>query len=181
MSESVHLHDKTFGIFIEEKEIVTKVEAIAEQINLEYRNSEPLFLIVLKGAFMFGTELVGKYKGHCHLGFVNIKSYEGMKSTGNVQVSGLDPESVKARDVIVIEDIVDSGRTLHKFMPVLNEMGPKSVKIATLLLKPAAMQFPVPVAYCGFEISDEFVVGFGLDYDGLGRNYRDIYQLAPDS
>ncbi len=180
MPERVHLHDKAFKVFIEEKEILTKIDAIAKQINEDYQHTEPLFLIVLKGAFMFGSELVGRYKGPCHLGFVNIKSYQGMKSTGNVQVSGLDPEIVKDKDVIILEDIVDSGRTLHKFLPILQEMNPISINIATLLSKPDAMQFHVPLTYRCFDIPDDFVIGFGLDYDGLGRNYRDIFQLASD-
>lgn len=181
MPKRVHLHDKAFKVFIEEKEILIKIESIAKQINEDYSHTEPLFLIVLKGAFMFGSELVSRYQGHCHLGFVNIKSYQGMKSTGNVQVSGLDPDIVKGREVIILEDIVDSGRTLYKFLPILNEMQPANVQIATLLYKPDAMKFHVPVNYSCFDIPNDFVIGFGLDYDGLGRNYRDIYQLAADS
>ena len=181
MPETVHLHDKEFEVFLEEKEILAQITSISKQINENFKHNEPVFLIVLKGAFMFGSELVSRYKGQCHLGFVNIRSYEGMQSTGNVQVSGLDPETVKGKPVIVIEDIIDSGRTMNKFLPILKDMDPSSVEIATLLSKPEAMQFHVDVAYSCFEIPDDFVVGFGLDYDGLGRNLRDIYQLVPES
>lgn len=181
MPERVHLHDKTFEVFIEEKEILNRIQTIAKQINEDYKHVEPLFLMILNGAFMFGAELVSRYKGLCHVGFVSIKSYEGMKSTGHVQVSGLNPEVVKGKEVVILEDIVDSGRTLHKFLPLLKEMHPASVRIATLLSKPAALQFQVPVNYSCFDIPDDFVVGFGLDYDGLGRNYRDIYQVATNS
>lgn len=179
MPEYVTVHDKNFRVFFSEKEILDRIELLAKQINEQYVDVEPLFLIVLKGAFMFGSELVSRYKGHCHLAFVNIRSYEGMTSTGNVQVSGLDPEAVKDKPVIVVEDIVDSGRTMYQFLPTLKEMNPSSIEIATLFLKPDAIKFPVDVAYCCFEIPDDFVVGFGLDYNGLGRNFRDIYQLAP--
>lgn len=181
MPERIHLHDKSFSVFIEEKEILDKITSMSNQINKDFNHKEPLFLIVLKGAFMFGSELVSRYQGPCHIGFVNIKSYNGLTSTGNVQISGLDPDLVKGRDVIVLEDIIDSGRTLHEFLPVLRGINPDSVQIATLLSKPEAIKFPVPIAYRCFDIPDDFVVGFGLDYDGLGRNCRNIYQLVPDS
>ena len=181
MAESIQLHDKSFNIFIEEKDLLAKIDVLAAYINQEYESITPLFLVVLNGAFMFASELIGRYKGPCRLAFVSIRSYQGMKSSGKVNVSGLDPEAVRDQEVIIIEDIIDSGRTLHEFMLILKNMGPKSVKIATLLSKPGALQFPIPVSYCGFEISDEFVVGFGLDYDGLGRNLRDIYQVVSDT
>ncbi len=181
MSKTVSLHNKEFSVFLQEKEILTQIDTVAHRINERYGHTEPLFLMVLKGAFMFGTELVGRYQGHCHIGFVSIRSYEGMESTGSVQISGLDPEMVKDRDVIVVEDIVDSGRTLHEFLPILDTMGPKGVQIAALLTKPEAVKFPVDIEYGCFDIPDDFVIGFGLDFDGLGRNYRDIYQLVPNS
>lgn len=181
MSEKVQLHDKPFTVFLEEEKILSRIESIAQDINHEYAGATPVFMIVLKGAFMFGSELVSRYKGPCQLAFVTIRSYEGLKSTGKVQVSGLDADLIKGQDVIIIEDIVDSGRTLHEFLPILQEVGPASVKIATLLSKPEAMRFKVPVAYFGFEIPDDFVVGFGLDYDGMGRNLRDIYQLDQEA
>lgn len=181
MAEIVTVHDKNFKIFLSEQKILDRIGHMAQKINDRYDHTEPLFLIILNGAFMFGTELISRYKGHCHVGFVNVRSYQGLQSTGNVQISGLDPETVKEKRVIVVEDIIDSGRTMHKFLPLLKEMAPSSIEIATLLLKPDAAKFEVDVAYSCFEIPDDFVVGFGLDYDGLGRNLRDIYQLAPES
>ena len=177
MPETVTIHDKSFKIYLSEDQIKERIESISEAVNAENQNETPLFIVILNGAFLFATELIKRYAGACQIEFISIKSYEGMHSTGKVSLGSLDSIEVGGQDVIIVEDIVDSGKTLHEFLPALYALQPKSVKIASLLLKPKSLKFPIKVDYCGFEIPDEFVVGFGLDYDGLGRNLRDIYQV----
>jgi len=178
MKKTIDLHDLTFEPFIESPEIARRVEEMGHQISEKYTGQRPLFLSVLNGAFVFAADLLRACDLECELAFVRLASYEGTGSSGNVKtVLGLDIP-IKGRPVIVVEDIVDSGRTLHHFMAYLQKMKPASIALATLLHKPSALKFPVKIDYLGFEIPDKFVVGYGLDYDGLGRNLKDIYQLA---
>ncbi|MBI5916738.1 MAG: hypoxanthine phosphoribosyltransferase [Bacteroidetes bacterium] len=178
MKKHITAHGLRFEQFIRKKEIAGRVEALASQILEVYEGKRPLFLCVLNGAFVFAADLVRACGVECEVAFVRLASYEGTQTTGQVStVMGLDFE-VKNRHVIIVEDIVDSGRTLHFFISELGGLEPASVSLAVLLLKPEALQFPIKINFLGFEIPDKFVVGYGLDYNGLCRNLEDIYQLS---
>jgi len=174
--EKIIAHDLSFEPFISEAEIAAKIAQLGLQIRQQYEGKRPLFLGVLNGAFVFAADLVRAADIECEVTFVRLASYEGTTSTGRVStVLGLDFE-VRNRHIIVVEDIVDSGRTLYHFMADLQKMGPASVSLAVLLHKPEALKHPVKIDFLGFEIPDKFVVGYGLDYNGLCRNLPSIYQ-----
>lgn len=176
--DKITAHDLTFEPFINETEIAAKVNELGKQIRNDFDGKRPLFVSVLNGAFVFAADLVRAAGIESEVAFVRLASYEGIQSTGQVStVLGLDFE-VKNRHVIVVEDIVDSGRTLHHFISELKNLEPASISLAVLLFKPEALQHPVKIDYLGFEIPDKFVVGYGLDYNGLCRNLRSIYQLS---
>jgi len=178
MMSTIRIHDKTFDIYLSESAIQESVRNIAEAINKEYRDKHPLFIAILNGSFMFASDLFKYLTIAAEISFIKLASYRGMKSTGNVVTSiGLDVE-LFGKDVIIIEDIVDTGKTLYNFLPKLKDHHPSSLKIAALLHKPEATRFPLNLDYVGFSIPDKFVVGYGLDYDGLGRNLKEIYQVV---
>lgn len=178
MKKRITAHGLSFEQFIDNQAIASSVNTIGVQIRERFEGKRPLFLCVLNGAFVFAADLVRACGIECEVAFVRLVSYEGTQSTGQVStVLGLDFE-VKNRHVIIVEDIVDSGRTLHFFMSELSSLEPASVSLAVLLLKPEALRFPLEIDYLGFEIPDKFVVGYGLDYNGLCRNLEDIYQLS---
>ena len=178
---SIKLHDKSFDIYLSEKEIQEKVKSIADQLNNDYKDKRPLFIAVLNGSFMFAADLFKYLTIDAEISFIKLVSYKGMKSSGNVVTAiGLEMDLYN-REVVIVEDIVDTGKTLHEFLPKLDHQQPKSLKIAALLHKPEATQFALKIDYLGFSIPNKFVVGYGLDYDGLGRNFKEIYQLAPGS
>jgi len=169
--------DKQFIPFINRETIENRITELAEQINNDYKDRCPLFLVVLNGAFLFATELVKNIPLTCEITFVRLSSYAQTESTGNVrQIIGLE-EKITDRDVIIIEDIVDTGLTMTQLLSQIEDHKPKSIEIATLLHKPEALQKPVKMRYVGFEIENQFVVGYGLDYDGLGRNLNALYVL----
>lgn len=170
--------DKNFTPFISREIIETRITEIAKQINTDYEGRCPLFIVVLNGAFLFATELVKNIPLSCEITFVRLSSYSQMESTGKVrQIIGLE-EKIAERDVIIIEDIVDTGLTMTQLVAQIENLKPNSIEIATLLHKPDALQKPVKMRYIGFEIENKFVVGYGLDYDGLGRNLDALYVLA---
>jgi hypoxanthine phosphoribosyltransferase len=174
----VKVHDKRFGIYLSEAIIQNRIKELAAAINKEYEGKRPFFVAILNGSFMFASDLFKQLTVDAELCFIKLASYKGMKSSGNVVTSiGLD-EDLFGKDVIIVEDIVDTGKTLHNFLPRLLHQQPRSLKIATLLHKSSATQFPLTLDYIGFDIPDKFVVGYGLDYDGLGRNFKEIYQLV---
>jgi hypoxanthine phosphoribosyltransferase len=178
MMATIRVHDKDFDIYLSESSIQERVKAIAETINEEYKNRRPLFIAILNGSFMFASDLFKYLTIDTEISFIKLASYRGMKSTGNVVTSiGLDVDLFQ-KDIIIIEDIVDTGKTLYNFLPKLKDHHPASLKIAALLHKPEATRFPLTIDYTGFSIPDKFVVGYGLDYDGLGRNLREIYQVV---
>ncbi len=178
MMTSIQLHDKSFDTYLSEQEIQAKIKDIAEQLNQDYKNKRPLFIAILNGSFMFAADLFKHLTIDAEVCFIKLASYKGVKSSGNVITAiGLD-QDVFEREVVIVEDIVDTGKTLHQFLPKLEHQQPKSLKIAALLHKPEATQFPLRIDYVGFRIPNKFVVGYGLDYDGLGRNLKEIYQLA---
>ncbi|MGZ3938202.1 MAG: hypoxanthine phosphoribosyltransferase [Flavisolibacter sp.] len=178
---TIQLHDKSFEIYLPEAKIQEKIKEIAVQLNNDYKNKRPLFIAILNGSFMFAADLFKYLSIDAEICFIKLASYRGMKSSGHVITAiGLDVD-LYDRDVVILEDIVDTGKTLNEFLPKLDHQQPKSLKIAALLHKPDATQFQLKIDYVGFSIPNKFVVGYGLDYDGLGRNFKDIYQLAPGS
>ena len=174
---NITVHDKSFEPYINASSILGKVEAIAEDLNRDYRDKRPLFVAILNGSFMFASDLFKYIKVDAEICFIKLASYKGTKSTGHVITAiGLDIDLYN-RHVVIIEDIVDTGKTLSAFLPQLKYQQPASLKIAALLHKPDAMVFPLKIDYLGFTIPNDFVVGYGLDYDGLGRNIPEIYKV----
>ena len=174
----VKVHDKEFKIYLSEEEIQKRVKEMAAAINKDYAGKRPLFVAILNGSFMFAADLFKNISIEAELCFIKLASYKGMKSSGKVVTSiGLE-EDIYGKDVLIVEDIVDTGKTLHKFLPKLMHQQPKSLKIAALLHKSEATEYPLNLDYVGFIIPNKFVVGYGLDYDGLGRNLKEIYQLV---
>ena len=174
----IRVHDKSFAIYLSEKTIQQRVKEMAEAISKDYAGRRPLFIAILNGSFMFAADLFKHLTIEAELCFIKLASYKGMKSSGNVVTSiGLE-DDLFGKEVIIVEDIVDTGKTLHKFLPKLMHQQPKSLKIATLLHKSEATEYPLTLDYIGFDIPNKFVVGYGLDYDGLGRNLKEIYQLV---
>ena len=173
----ITIHDKTFTPFISQETIENRIAELATQINSDYEGRKPVFLVVLNGAFLFASELVKNIPLSCEITFIRLSSYSQTESTGKVrQIIGLE-EKLTDRDVIIIEDIVDTGLTMHQLLLQIQDLGPSSIAIATLLHKPEAMKKPVDLRYVGFQIPNRFVVGYGLDYDGLGRNLDALYVL----
>lgn len=177
----IKLHDKTFDTYLSEKEIQEKVKKIADELNRDYKDRHPLFIAILNGSFMFAADLFKYLTIDAEICFIKLASYSGMKSSGKIITAiGLD-QDLFDREVVIVEDIVDTGKTLNEFLPKLYHQQPKSLKIAALLHKPEATQFPLNIDYLGFSIPNKFVVGYGLDYDGLGRNLKEIFQLTEDT
>lgn len=175
--QSVTVKDKEFVPMIPAADIGSRVAAIAQQINTDYMGKTPLFLGVLNGAFLFMADIFRNITLPCELSFIKVSSYSGISSSGNMKsLIGLT-ESVKNRHVIIVEDIVDTGDTMKFLLDELHRQQPASVKLATFLFKPAALKHNLQPDYIGFEINPAFVVGYGLDYDGFGRNLNDIYVL----
>ena len=174
----IKVHDKEFVPYLTSEEIKMQVQRVAAEINKDYVGKKPLFIAILNGAFIFAADLFKKINVEAEICFIKLASYKGVKSTGKVITAiGLDAE-VFNRDVIIVEDIVDTGKTLSQFLPQIEHQHPASLKIAALLHKPDAMIHPIKIDYLGFTIPNKFVVGYGLDYDGLGRNIKEIYQLV---
>jgi hypoxanthine phosphoribosyltransferase len=174
---TLRIHDKNFKSYISEEEIRQKVKELANILNRDYQDKKPIFIAILNGAFVFAADLFKSLTIDAEISFIKLASYKGMKSSGQVLTAiGLDIELFN-RHVVILEDIVDTGKTLHEFLPQLWHQQPASLKIVALLHKPEAKVFPLNVDYVGFEIPDKFVVGYGLDYNGLGRNSAAIYQL----
>ena len=174
----VKVHDKSFEIYLSEDTILKRVKELAAAINNDYAGKRPLFIVILNGSFMFAADVFKYLTIEAEICFIKLASYKGMKSSGKVVTSiGLE-EDLFGKEVIILEDIVDTGKTLHNFLPKLVHQQPKSLKIAALLHKPEATEHPLTLDYVGFIIPNKFVVGYGLDYDGLGRNLKEIYQLV---
>ncbi len=176
----IQVLDKKFQPYIKAEQIQEQVARLGAQINAEYTGKNPLFIAILNGSFMFASDLFKELTVDAEICFIKLASYKGTKSTGNVVTSiGLD-ESLKGRHVIIVEDIVDTGKTLYEFLPQLANQQPASLKIAALLHKPEALNFPLTIDYLGFNVPNKFLLGYGLDYDGHGRNLKEIYQLVGD-
>ena len=177
----IKVHDQYFKPYLREAQIHERISAMGQSISKEYQNNRPLFIAILNGAFMFASDLFKEVSIEAEISFIKLASYKGVKSTGQVITAiGLD-EQIEGRHVIVLEDIIDTGKTLSAFLPQLLQQRPASLKVAALLHKPEATVHPVQIDYLGFTVPHIFLLGYGLDYDGLGRNLREIYQLTDPS
>ncbi len=176
--EKIKVHDKYFEPYIKHEKILEAVNNVAKKIMEDYKDKNPLFVSVLNGSFMFSSDLFKAYDYLAEICFIKLSSYHGTQSTEEVKtLIGLD-EDVEGRDIIILEDIIDTGITVSNLVEDLKKYNPSSVKIATLLLKPKAMKTDIVPDYVGIEIPNDFIVGYGLDYDGLGRNLKDIYKIV---
>ncbi|MDX2134935.1 MAG: hypoxanthine phosphoribosyltransferase [Saprospiraceae bacterium] len=174
------VHGRTFEKILSEESIQTRVDLLGEQISARFADDNPLFMPVLNGAFIFAADLIRRFRGHCQTDFVRLSSYQGDQSGGQVRtVLGIDHD-LRGRHLIVVEDIVDTGRTIAHFLETLRTQEPASISVAAFLRKPEAMIVPVPVDYLGFDIPNRFVVGYGLDFDGHGRNLPAVYGMVND-
>ena len=174
----IKLKDRRFKLSIPENDIKARVKQVAEQINKDYAGRNPLFLAVLNGSFMFASDLMKEITIDCEISFVKLASYEGMISTGRVhEVIGVS-EDLHGRDVIIVEDIVESGKTMVQMFDSLSTRYPASVKICTLFFKPSKLTEDITVDYVAMAIPDDFIVGYGLDYNQAGRNLRDVYTVV---
>jgi hypoxanthine phosphoribosyltransferase len=176
--ERVQVRELVFENFISRENIDQAVQKVADQINRDYAGKEPLLLAVLNGAFMFASDLMKKITIPCEITFVKFSSYVGVSTTEEVkELIGVD-KGVTGRDVIIVEDIIDTGITLEKILEEVGKLGPSSMKIAAFCFKPEAFRKSYPIDYLGLEIPNNFIVGYGLDYNGFGRNLPDIYTLV---
>ena len=173
----IRVHDKQFEPYLNAAMIAGRIKEIAGKLNKDYADKKPLFIAILNGSFMFASDLFKELAIDAEICFIKLASYKGTKSTGHVLTAiGLDMD-LFGRDVVIVEDIVDTGKTLSEFLPQLKHQQPASLKIVALLHKPEATVFPITIDYLGFSIPNKFAVGYGLDYDGLGRNIPEIFKL----
>lgn len=174
----IRIKDKTFRVSIPEARILARVEAVAEQINRDMVGKNPLFLAVLNGSFMFAADLMKRISIPCEISFVKLASYQGITSTGHIkEVIGIN-EDLHGRHVVIVEDIVESGHTMKRMLDTLGTRSPAEIRVCTLFFKPQKLETDIHVDYCAFEIPDDFIVGYGLDYDQQGRNLKDIYTIV---
>ena len=176
----IKLIDKVFETSITEAEIQERVKAVADRINKDMADKNPILLAVLNGSFMFAADLMRMLTISCEISFVKLASYQGTTSTGTIkEVIGIN-EDLSGRTVIIIEDIVESGLTIKRMIETIGTRAPKSIHICTLLIKPERLTVPLDVEYAAIEIPNDFIVGYGLDYNQQGRNLRDIYTLVEE-
>lgn len=176
----IKIKDKTFKTSIPETQILERVKAVADRINTDMADKNPLLLAMLNGSFVFAADLMRMINIPCEISFVKMASYEGTSSTGKVkQLLGLN-EDIKGRTVIIVEDIVESGLTMKSLLDTLHEQEPAEIHICTLLLKPECLKVPLDIKYVAIEIPNDFILGYGLDYDQQGRNLRDIYTVVEE-
>jgi hypoxanthine phosphoribosyltransferase len=177
---TIQLNDKKFTPYLTVAQIDEQIKRLGVEISKDYEGKRPLFIAILNGSFMFASDLFKELTIECEICFIKLASYKGTKSTGQVITSiGLDA-TLTNRHVIIIEDIVDTGKTLNEFLPQLVNQQPASLKIASLLHKPEALVHPLTIDYLGFNVPNKFLLGYGLDYDGYGRNLKEIYQLVEE-
>ena len=174
----IHLHDKIFEPFISSEEIDFAIANMAKQMDDDFFDEIPVFVGILNGSFMVMSDLMKHYRGMCEVSFMKMASYEGTQSTNDVkQLIGLN-ENLEGKTVVIVEDIVDTGNTIVELKAIFKEKKVKHLKIATLFFKPEAYKKDIKIDYIGIRIPNKFIVGYGLDYNGLGRNLADVYQLA---
>ena len=175
--EIVQLKEKQFEIFLTEDVILEEIDRVAESLNKDLRDKHPLFIVVLNGAFMFASDLIKRFNFPCEISFIRLSSYQGVDREENMKVIHGLVDDIENRHVVVVEDIIDTGHTIAFLLDMINGKKPASVKVASLLFKPSALQLNVKPNYTALEIPNDFIVGYGLDYDGLGRNLRNIYKV----
>lgn len=176
--DSIKIKDKSFRVSIPEAEIKTRVKALAEQMSKDLEGKNPIFLAVLNGAFIFAADLMREMTIPCEISFVKLASYQGTTSTGKVkEVFGIN-ENLSGRTVVIVEDIVESGQTMKQMIESLGTRNPASVQICTLFFKPEKLKEELTLDYVAFRIPDDFILGYGLDYDGLGRELKDVYTIV---
>jgi hypoxanthine phosphoribosyltransferase len=174
----VKIKDKSFRVSIPETEIKQRVKALAEQMSKDLEGKNPIFLGVLNGSFIFAADLMREMTVPCEISFVKLASYQGTTSTGKVrEVLGIN-ENLSGRTVVIVEDIVESGQTMKQMIESLGTRNPESVRICTLFFKPEKLKEDLNLDYVAFSIPDDFIVGYGLDYDGLGRELKDVYTIV---
>lgn len=177
----IQVHDKKFQPYIGVQQLQERIREMATAISNDLKGEKPLFIAILNGSFMFAADVFKYLTIEAEISFIKLVSYKGTKSTGNVVTSiGLD-EDLYGRTVVILEDIVDTGKTLSMFLPQLHHQQPKKLLIASLLTKPDAVKYPIQIDYLGFSVPNKFLLGYGLDYDGLGRNLPEIYQLVEEN
>jgi hypoxanthine phosphoribosyltransferase len=176
--QKVKIRDKEFSVYIPKEKIQERISELGKKITADYNDIQPVFLVVLKGAFLFAADLLRHVKLDCEITFIRVSSYEGTQSTGIIRsILGLS-EKIHDKNLIIMEDIVDTGNTIMHLITELKKSEPLDIKIASLLLKPEALKHNIHVDYVGFSVPNDFLVGYGLDYDGLGRNLAEIYKIA---
>ena len=175
--ETIRIKDKQFKTFITEEQILKEVARVGKEINRDLADANPLFVSVLNGSFMFTADLMKHVSVPCEISFVKLASYAGTSSTGKVkELVGLN-DDITGRTIVIVEDIIDTGLTMERLIETLKARNPKEIRIATLLVKPDKLKVDLDINYIAMSIPNDFIVGYGLDYDGLGRNYRDIYTV----
>jgi hypoxanthine phosphoribosyltransferase len=172
---TITVHNRKFEPFIQSDIIAKRISDIATQMNLRFEGKNPLFLAVLNGAFIFAADLLRHIDVQSEISFVKIASYEGMQTTGDIKELIGFTEKLANRHVVILEDIIDTGMSMQHILKQVEAQKPASVSVTTLLLKPSSLQLPVKIDYIGFEIESRFVLGYGMDYDGIGRNLPEIY------
>lgn len=176
--QTIQVKDKTFTLSIPEAEIQKRVKEVAARISEDYKGQEPIFLAVLNGSFIFAADLLREVDLPCEITFVKLASYQGLQTTGSIrELIGLNVD-ITGRPIIIVEDIVDTGVTMAHMLETLRRHNPSSIDVCTLLLKPGKLKVSLDIRYCCLEIPNDFIVGYGLDYDGFGRNTRDIFTLV---
>lgn len=181
LMDEVRIRDKNFKVFLPEEQVMARVREVASQITRDLADKRPLLVVVLNGAFVFAADLMRQLDFPCEVSFVRMSSYEGTSSTGLVkQLIGLK-EDVEGREVVIVEDIIDSGLTMQELLATLSAKHPKAIHIAALLVKPGNLKANLDIEYCCFNIPNDFIVGYGLDYEGEGRNLRGIYVVTDNA
>ena len=175
----IKVSDKEFAPFISQEKIENEIHRIASEIKRDMDGKNPLFLVMLNGAFMFAAELFKSLDMPCEMAFVKYKTYVGTHSTGKPnELLGIEQEKINGREIVIVEDIIDSGFTMNELLKDLNKKGAKSIKIATMMFKPKALKYDLKMDYVGMEIGNDFIVGYGLDYNEYGRNLKEIYKIV---
>ena len=175
----IKVSDKEFAPFISQEKIENEIHRMASEIKRDMEGKDPLFLVMLNGAFMFAAELFKNLDMPCEMAFVKYKTYVGTHSTGKPnELLGIEAEKINGRDIVIVEDIVDSGFTMTELLKNLNKKGAKDIKIATMMFKPKALKYDLKMDYVGMEIGNDFIVGYGLDYNEYGRNLKEMYKIV---
>ena len=177
MKPQITVNNQQFSLFLAAEKIQERIKELALELEQDAQEKELCFVVVLNGAMYFASDLILQYTKPCTVQSIKCKSYEGMESTGKINFELPFSREIKGKHVVILEDIIDTGTTLAFLLEEIKLFEPASVKVCTLLLKPPALKHSIPIDFMGFEIENVFVLGYGLDYDGFGRNYRDIYQI----